>query len=186
VVGLSAMTVSSNARCIVTVIDTDLFGNKLPETAHTRPCRPGETNGGTKSITPTRARERCVWGFGRQPGHEPPPGTPGNAGQRAPCCRYSRANMHVRHHPVPPLARATPSPIRFCLPTLAPQKRAAPARDASSQDRTCPAMLPLARTRSHCHATSNMGWSCRAGTGLVGSSPSWTNTDTRSTSQRAT
>jgi hypothetical protein len=82
---------------------------------------------------------------------------PGNAGQRAPCCRYSRANMHVRHHPVPPLARATPSPIRFCLPTLAPQKRAAPARDASSQDRTCPAMLPLARTRWHCHATSNGG-----------------------------
>ena len=51
-VGLSAMTVSSNARCIVTVIDTDLFGNKLPETAHTRPCRPGETNGGNEIYNP--------------------------------------------------------------------------------------------------------------------------------------
>ena len=51
-VGLSAMTVSSNARCIVTVIDTDMFGNPQPETAHTARCRPGETNGGTEIYNP--------------------------------------------------------------------------------------------------------------------------------------
>ena len=50
---------------------------------------------------------------------------------------------------------------------------------------TRPAMPPLARTRWRWHATSNMGQSCRAGTGLVGSLSSSTSTDTRSTRCRS-
>jgi hypothetical protein len=50
--GLAAMTVPSNARCIVTVINTDRNGNPRFDTAHTRRCRPGETNGGTEIYNP--------------------------------------------------------------------------------------------------------------------------------------
>jgi hypothetical protein len=52
-VGLAAMTVPSNAkRCTVTVINTDQTGTPIANTAHTRLCRPGETNGGTEIYNP--------------------------------------------------------------------------------------------------------------------------------------